>query len=347
MTVDADLLVVGGGPVGLAAAIAGRDAGMSVIVLEPRSGAIDKACGEGLMPSARRELAALGVDPPGRDFLGIRYVGAGRAVTADFRAGPGRGVRRTCLHDALAARARATGVQEQRELVRSIAQDGRGVVANGLRGHWLVAADGLHSPVRRLAGLEVPDRRPAANGRPKRYGLRRHFAVPPWTEHVEVHWGPQSEAYVTPVGPDLVGVAVLGPPGAGFDDVVSGLPELHRRLRGAQPATAVLGAGPLRQRAGRVRHGRLLLVGDAAGYVDALTGEGIAVGVAGARAAVAALAAGRPQDYPGQWAAVTRRHRTLTTLLLAVSQRPGPRQALVPAAARWPGLFARAVDLIA
>ena len=81
MTPDADLLIIGGGPVGLAAAIEGRLAGLSVIVVEPRATPVDKACGEGLMPGAVAALARLGVDPQGHTLTGIRYLRG--AHTAD------------------------------------------------------------------------------------------------------------------------------------------------------------------------------------------------------------------------------------------------------------------------
>ena len=59
-----DVLIVGGGPAGLATAISCAQAGLSVTVAEPRTGPVDKACGEGLMPAAVRRLAAIGVRPP-------------------------------------------------------------------------------------------------------------------------------------------------------------------------------------------------------------------------------------------------------------------------------------------
>jgi flavin-dependent dehydrogenase len=340
--IDVDLVVAGGGPVGLATAIGARAAGLSVAVVEPRDAPVDKACGEGLMPAAVTALGRLGVVVPGRPFVGIRYLAPDRSVAAVFRAGPGLGVRRTSLHAALAARADQVGAERVCGSVRGIEQDRVGVTAAGLRARWLVAADGLHSPVRRVLGLQVP-----ASGRPARYGLRRHYLVAPWSEHVEVHWGEHAEAYVTPVADRLVGVALLGPGGPTYDETLAGFPALLARLRGAAPATDVLGAGPLRQSARSPLLGRVLLVGDAAGYVDALTGEGVAVGLATAAAAVAAVADGRPQDYPRAWRRVTRRYRWSATALLGVTSRPVLRHALVPVASAAPGVFGLAVDHVA
>ena len=104
-TYDTDLLIVGGGPGGLATALYARSQGLSVIVAEPRENPVDKACGEGLMPGGLGELMSLGVDPVGMPFRGIAYVSEHRRAQARFRDGPGRGVRRTTLRAAMAARA--------------------------------------------------------------------------------------------------------------------------------------------------------------------------------------------------------------------------------------------------
>ena len=337
-----DLVVAGGGPVGLATAIEARLAGLDVVLLEPRPGPVDKACGEGLMPTAVAALARLGVQPPGRPFHGIRYLSGHRVAEARFRHGPGRGVRRTALHDALSARADRLGVARVAGRVDGVEQDEGGVRVAGLQARWLVAADGLHSPVRRGLGLDAPDRRA-----PARYGLRRHWRVQPWTDLVEVHWSATAEAYVTPVGDDLVGVAILAGPGGSYDEALAGFPALAGRLAGAEPVSQVRGAGPLRQSARARRAGRVLLAGDAAGYVDALTGEGIATGLATARAAVACIAAGRPEDYDRAWRAATRRYRLLTSGLLRAAQSRRLRAAVVPAAAGLPRVFGWAVDQLA
>jgi flavin-dependent dehydrogenase len=123
-------------------------------------------------------------------------------------------------------------------------------------------------------------------------------------------------------------------------------PALVERLRGAAAVTPVLGAGPLRQRAAAPRSGRVLLVGDAGGYLDALTGEGVSVGLATARAAVAAVAADRPEAYDDGWARATRRYRTLTGALLWASGRPRLRRGLVPLARRLPRVYTYAVNAV-
>src|SRR4051794_21127607 len=191
----ADVLVAGGGPIGLATAVLAARAGMDVVLAEPRPGPVDKACGEGLMPGALESLRALGVDPPGRDFAGIAYVTAdGRSrAEARFRAGPGRGVRRTALSAALGARADEVGVRRVGCSVSQARLEAAGVEAAGVRARWLAAADGLPSPLRRSLGLDAPVRSRA------RYGLRRHYAVEPWSDLVEVAWAADAEAYVTPV----------------------------------------------------------------------------------------------------------------------------------------------------
>lgn len=338
MDVDADVLVVGGGPVGLAAAVEARLAGLSVLVLEPRTGPVDKACGEGLMPGALAALRRLGVDPDGHELTGIAYVDAARRVEHRFGHATGRGVRRTVLHAALAARATAVGAAVVHRRATSVRQDARGVVVDGLRGRYLLACDGLHSTVRRLLGLEAPVRRA------RRFGLRRHYRLAPWTDLVEVHWAPHAEAYVTPVGPGLVGVAVLGPARTDLDATLAALPALSRRLAGAEHAGPVRGAGPLRQRTTARAAGRVLLVGDASGYVDALTGEGLRVGLAQAAAAVAHL--DDPAGYERAWDRATRDYRVLTSGLVAAATSP-LRRTVVPAAAALPGVYGAIVERLA
>ncbi|MEV4298993.1 NAD(P)/FAD-dependent oxidoreductase [Microbispora rosea] len=371
-----DLLVAGGGPAGLATAIHAALAGMETVVVEPRTGPVDKACGEGLMPTGAAALADLGVAvPDGRPFRGIRYVDGPHRVQAEFRDGPGLGVRRTVLHTALALRARDLGVRVVPGRVDAVHAAGEGVRARVTGGpalsdralrdpelsdpeshgpesrglercgrelgaRWLVAADGLHSPIRARLGLDLP------SVGPRRYGLRRHYRVEPWTDFVEVHWAAGGEAYVTPVGDDLIGVAVLSSERRTYDEHLARFPDLLDRLDGP-PATPVRGAGPLRQRVRRRVAGRVLLVGDAAGYVDALTGEGISLALLSARALVACLRAGRPEEYETAWRRLSWRSRLLTAALVGARRHPPAARMIVPAARRLPAVFGAAVRSLA
>jgi flavin-dependent dehydrogenase len=152
---------------------------------------------------------------------------------------------------------------------------------------------------------------------------------------------------VTPVDQDLVGIAVLSSSGAPYDELLAQVPTLRDRLRGVTWATPVRGAGPLRQTVPRRVAGRVLLVGDAAGYVDALTGEGIRTGLACARAAVAAVAVANPVAYEQDWRRLTRSYRILTNGLLGSTGPMVVRRNIVGAAQRLPGVFAVAVESLA
>lgn len=356
-----DVLIAGGGPAGLAVAIRAAARGFRTVLLERTSGAPDKACGEGLMPAGLRELQSLGafesIAPHDRaPFGGIRYVQEdGSAVEGRFQGGDGMGIRRLALSAALSQRAAAAGAELRRGSVRAARLEGDAVLAETddgpLRARLLVAADGLHSPLRRAAGLDgasVPGRR---------FGIRRHFALAPWSDLVEVHWAGGAEAYVTPVARDAVNVAFLwsgsprgargpGPATARFEDHLHRFPALEARLRGAAATSEARGAGPLLQRV-RARAGaRLALVGDAAGYVDAITGQGLSLAFAAASALISAL----PEDLAQDLAPALRRYdRSMRVpwlryalparALLLLARRPALRRRALQLCARFPGLF--------
>ncbi|HVS16544.1 MAG TPA: hypothetical protein VMV46_21725, partial [Thermoanaerobaculia bacterium] len=186
--------------------------------------------------------------------------------------------------------------------------------------------------------------------------VRRHFTVQPWSDRVEVHWTAGVEAYVTPVAADLVGVAILwtAPPVAGalatagkpvFEHLLARFPELAERVAGAAHASRAAGCGPLEQRVRRAVSGNLALVGDAAGYLDAITGEGMAVAFAEAEALAAALAGGRLAGYERTRRRLVRRPETLTRLALVLSRHPTLRRRVLRRFASEPSLFDRVLAL--
>ena len=335
-----DLLVAGGGPAGLATALYGAAAGLQVAVVERRIGVLDKACGEGMMPHTVAHLGRLDITAEGRPLRGISYVDGDRRVDAAFRAGVGRGVRRTVLHSALWLAAEAAGVKLVHGELGEVTQDAESVNAAGFRARYLAAADGLHSPIRKALGLSMP------GVGPRRWGIRRHFEIAPWTDSVEVHWSRGAEAYVTPVADDCVGIAILSSTRGGFDRHFESFGELGDRISGHAHGQD-RAAGPLRQRVRTRVAGRALLVGDAAGYIDALTGEGVGLAFGAAELLVDCVLRDRPYEYDRRWRRLTRRYRMLTAALLQASARPAVRAGIVPAAQALPGVFTGLVNLLA
>jgi 2-polyprenyl-6-methoxyphenol hydroxylase-like FAD-dependent oxidoreductase len=339
-----DVAIAGGGPVGIAAALELHARGLSVVVLDRSRGDHDKACGEGVMPSGHVALHRLGVlRRLGPDdcatFTAIRYVQEdGRGVEASLPAPGGLGVRRLALRRALAFEASARGIDVRDGCAVRSFEVGADMVtlvtdAGEMKARCLVGADGLHSPIRRALGLEL------APHAARRFGLRRHFAVAPWAPRVEVHWSTGVEAYVTPVGANRVGVAFLWEDGAigeapGFDMLLERFPQLGQRLAGVVADSRVLGAGPLRQEVRARTVHRAVLIGDAAGFVDAITGEGLSLGFAQAQLLAevlpGALAAGATMAslarYEHESKRAFRHYTRRADALLWAARRPALRR---------------------
>ncbi len=354
-----DVAICGGGPAGLAAAVHAASAGFSTLVLERTPGVPDKACGEGLMPrglEALERLCALGEVPADQcsPFRGIRYVQEdGSSVEGRFRAGSGLGVRRTALCQALQRRAREAGAEIRNAGVRSLSGGRLDTDAGTVEARLVVAADGLNSALRRAAGLELPARGP------RRFGLRRHLRLPPWSDLVEVHWSAGAEGYVTPVGPRSVNVAFLWQEDAlsekaSFESLLDRFPALGERVRGATLESEARGSGPLSRRVKARTATPVALIGDAAGYVDAITGQGLSLAFTSAELLVRVL----PRDLsePGLGEALRRYDRSLRAHwlryalpargLLALARRPELRRRallLVQRHPRWFSLLLRAV----
>jgi len=299
-------------------------------------------------------LGALHRIPPSdsRPIRGVRYVQEdGSSLEGALPGTGGLGIRRTALSSALLEVARASGVEvRDRMALRSHRRTAEAMVLEtdtGLVGaRVLVAADGLHSPLRRSEGLEVP-----ARGA-RRFGLRQHFLAAPWTDRVEVHLSTHAEAYVTPCGPSRVGVAFLWSDGQldappSVESLLGRFPLLGRRLANAEPDSEARGAGPFLQLARRRVAERFALLGDAGGYVDAITGEGMSVALVCAEALAGCLPdvvqrAGDVRAFAPYVATARREFRKYAwtaRAVLGLARRPALRHRVVTSLARRPGAF--------
>ena len=341
-----DLLVIGGGPAGLATAIEARLAGIEALLIDQRKPPIDVACGEGLMPVGVERLHRLGVEIPEKKraaIRGIRYLDGASMVKARFNEGVGLGIRRLVLHDALCRRATEVGVDFRwGEKARGLKSDGVETDGGFLKARWLVAADGRLSRTRKLAGLE------GHTLKRRRFGVRRHFAVSPWSEFVEVHWADHAEAYVTPIGPEAVGIALLSSEyPTDFDRLMNRFSLLQARLEGAEVMSRDRGAGPFGHRPAAVVRDRLALVGDASGSLDPISGEGLSVAFAQAHALIRSLGSGCIEEYAVAHRRISRGPRLLTGLLLVFERHPRLRRRIIRTLASNPSLFRHIVDVAA
>ncbi|HLJ75923.1 MAG TPA: FAD-dependent monooxygenase [Acidobacteriaceae bacterium] len=333
-----DVLIAGGGPAGLAAAIALRQRGADVLVADALRPPIDKPCGEGLMPDSRRELARLGVELDerhGARFSGIRFSDGHAQVTAQFPRGVGLGVRRPLLHQLLLERAAELGVHMawnapvvMRE--KNTAQVG----GEPLNFRWLVGADGHASRVRSWAGLD------AADLRSKRFGFRAHFRVAPWSEYVEIHWGERGQVYVTPVGPQEVCVAAMSRhPEVRLEQVIESIPFLRSKLAGARLSSPERGALTLMRSLQRVTRDNVALIGDASGSADAITGEGLAMGFRQALLLAESLAAGGLELYEARHTGILALPQQMAAVMLLLDRYAWLRKRALPVLAARPELF--------
>jgi menaquinone-9 beta-reductase len=272
---QADVFVIGGGPAGLAAAIAASQKGLRAIVADGSEPPIDKPCGEGLLPGTQAALRDLGVSLDnlgGYPFRGIRFLQPTDQVAADFPEGCGLGIRRTILHKQMVRRAKECGVDFLWNTpVSGISQQGVQTSRGLVKARWIIGADGSGSRVRRWCGAN------ANQVRSLRYATRRHYLVRPWTEFMEIHWGNRVQAFVTPISDEEVCIVVMAANAAeaAFDSAMQNWPELHDRLAGAVLGSRERGVVTFMHRLRHVANGNVALVGDSSGSVDAITGEGL------------------------------------------------------------------------
>jgi len=337
---ETDVVVIGGGPAGLAAALAARLSGLEVCVVDRAQLPVDKACGEGLMPDGVAALRGLGVNlgaEHGVPFRGIRFAEGRQIAEATFPEHPGVGIRRTTLHQILLNRAEASGIAiHWRAKVTGLEPDAVKIGDRILRCRWIIGADGAFSQTRQWAGLsKMRESR-------WRVGQRRHFRVKPWTDFVEVHWTPHCQAYVTPVGPDEVCIAMLGAAHeTRFSDLAVRFPRLGERLENMEPTSSILGGSSRSVRLHRVTKGRIALVGDASASIDAVTGDGLALAFRQALALGDALKAGALSCYELQHRSICRMPFLMARLLLLMDDYEGLRKLALNALAAQPTLFNR------
>lgn len=335
---ETDVLVVGGGPAGLAAAIACRAKGHHVVVAEYRRPPLDKACGEGLLPDGLTALRELGVELRADQcapFRGIRFHDGGATVDGTFPHGHGAGVRRTILHDELVRRAQDMGVEllwgtRVKGVAPGLAFIGLGRIAY----RWLIGADGASSRVRAWTGLAAIKREDV------RYGFRRYYRTPAWTDYVEVYWGEGCQAYVTPInGAETCVAFVSRDPQRRLDSMLGEFPDLATRLRDAAEPTRDRGALTASRLLRRVASAGVALVGDAAGSADAITGQGLGLAFRQALAVAEAISSDNLRRYAAQHRALMRLPYLMGRLMLVLGERRGLREPALRALSASPAAF--------
>jgi geranylgeranyl reductase family protein len=312
---NVDALIVGSGPAGSALAASMARAGASVLLVESSRHPRPKACAEYASPRIVEELARIGLRADewadaAVPLNGMHLHAGGRSTVIRYADRQGTrtawGLDRQSFDARLAQYAVGAGatLRERAGAVRIETRDGR------VRGAWIrdqqtdreelitadwtVGADGVRSTVARLVGVERTVRFP------RRLGLVAHYTgADSLTDHGEMHVGADGYIGLAPMpGGELnVGMA-LPMDGARsssrsrFEGAIAAIPAVARRLAGARRISPIRGAAPIGHRVASAAGPGWLLIGDAAGFVDPFTGEGIHRALRSARAAGDAILAG-------------------------------------------------------
>jgi flavin-dependent dehydrogenase len=333
-----DVFVIGGGPAGLAAAIAATQKGFKVVVADGDKPPLDKACGEGLLPEALEVLRALGVRLAAEDgitFRGIRFIDKDVVAEASFCHGKGMGVKRVALHTKLLARAEECGVRVMWSTpVTGISKYGVQAGGREIPAQWIIGADGTKSRARNWMGLK------ALRAGQFRFAGRRHYSVKPWADFTEVYWGSEMQAYVTPVGAEEVCVVLLSDKRpVRFATAWKEFPLLWERLASAEMLGRERGGITAMQSLNRVSNQRVALLGDASGGVDAITGEGLRLGFQQAIALANVLQKGDLSEYQAEHRRLSRRPRLMAKILLLMGKHAAFRGRAMQVLSRNPGIF--------
>ena len=363
-----DVLIVGAGPAGSAAAARLARAGCRVAAVDRAAFPRDKACSEYMSPETVRLLDELGV------VSALEAAGAaplhGTAVTAAggsrlhgrfALAGPppfrptGLSISRRILdHELLLAARRAGAEVLERTAVEELLYDGGAVAGAVVRDHTgrrlalrarlTIGADGLRSIVARRIG-------PRRHGRPRRIAFVAHVdGVSGLGDSAQMHVGRRGYVGLNPIGAGRTNVALVVPAERGaeargraeafFLETLREFPGLHERVSPGSLARRVLATGPFAAWSGRVVADGAALVGDAAEFFDPFTGEGIYSALRGAAllADAAAEALGRPGPVTADRLARYRRARRRTFAGKWAVER------LIGYGMLFPALFDRAVE---
>jgi geranylgeranyl reductase family protein len=340
-----DVVVVGAGPAGSAAALSARQMGASVLLLDRDDFPRDKPCGDGIAAEALDVLAGLGCPDAAAGYPAVprlRLVGPGGAAVARPLPRAAHTVPRRVFDARLVDAARQAGAEFRRHAVREIAETGGGVVVDGrFRARVLIGADGATSSVRRAVG--APPNPPGHLA----FAIRGYAPTSNADEQVIVTTRQRWPAYAWefPIGD--------GSANLGYGEVLRGRPlsrayletRLHEMLPGAEP-TGLRGHHlPLSTRRPAPARGRVLLAGDALSLINPFTGEGIFYAVLSGALAGAAAARNEPAGYRPALRRRLGRHLRHSRLAALLSREPRVVDAAVRAAGRDGDVFRRMVEL--
>ena len=296
------------------------------------------------MPQGVAALGTLGISLPPESafpFRGIRFVDKEHSVRADFAGAMGYSVRRVRLHQLLVNHAVEAGVEFRwGERVTQIDKDAVTTARERLSYRWLVGADGQNSQVRKWAGLDP------RSVRRKRFGFCSHFQVRPWSDVAEVHWAGGCQLFITPMTGQAIGVAVLSrDPALRLEGALPRFPFLEGKLRGATPTTRELGDTTGLTILPAPARGRVALVGDASGTVDAVTGHGLSLSFQQAISLADALKRGDLSSYKLAHKTIAAVPITMTRLMRLMAGNDWIRSRAIRLFEKTPRLFSRLLEI--